>query len=76
MMSDMIGVGQEQRILIARAQGMLMERYGLDDAKALRMLVWLAQQNQVEIAVVAEHFLTRSSAPLPSSCVTDTPACT
>jgi len=52
---------------VALAQGMLMERYGLDETRALRMLTWLAQQNQVELSDVARHFTTRSTAPLPSS---------
>lgn len=41
---------------IGRAQGRLMQKYGLDSVRALTMLRWLARQNDIEIADLAGSF--------------------
>ena len=54
----------QHKAMIGRAQGMLMQKYGLDESRAYRMLSWIAQQNQIEIAVLAERFTATGILPL------------
>jgi hypothetical protein len=54
----------QQKAMIGRAQGMLMQKYGLDENRAYRMLSWVAQQNQIEMAVLAERFTMTGILPL------------
>ena len=59
----------QHKTLIGRAQGMLMQKYGLDENRAYRMLSWIAQQNQVEIGALAECFTRTGVLPVsPEFC--------
>jgi hypothetical protein len=45
------------RQLIGQAVGVMMERYGLDDARAFGFLARLSQENNIKLRVVAERLL-------------------
>jgi hypothetical protein len=45
------------RQLIGQAVGVMMERYGLDDARAFGFLARLSQDNNIKLRVVAERLL-------------------
>lgn len=51
----------ESRSIIGRAVGIIMERFGLDDARAFGFLVRRSQQENVKVRALAEEFLIRSA---------------
>jgi hypothetical protein len=59
-----LNVALETRKLIGQAQGILMERYGLDDARAFEVLRRYSQDHNLKLRQVAEHLV--SSRDLPS----------
>lgn len=50
----------EARSVIGRAVGILMERFGLSDARAFGFLVRQSQQQNIKVRALAEDFLARS----------------
>lgn len=50
----------EARGVIGRAVGILMERFGLSDARAFGFLVRQSQQQNVKVRALAEDFLAKS----------------
>ena len=46
---------------------MVMERFGLDDARAFAFLARLSQDNNVKLRVVAERMLADRDADRPST---------
>jgi len=50
----------EARSVIGRAVGIIMERFGLSDARAFGFLVRRSQQENVKVRALAEDFLARS----------------
>jgi hypothetical protein len=54
------------RDTIGQAKGMIMERFGLDAARAFKLLTRLSQQTHTRVAVVAAQITTRGPAS-PSS---------
>jgi AmiR/NasT family two-component response regulator len=55
----------DTRKLIGQAQGILMERYGLDEARAFEVLRRYSQDRNVKLREVAEHLIANRQ--LPSS---------
>lgn len=57
----------QTRQVIGQAVGMVMERFGLDDARAFAFLARLSQDNNVKLRVVAERMLADRDADRPST---------
>jgi GAF domain-containing protein len=60
-----LNVALDSRKRIGQAQGILMERYGLDEARAFEVLRRYSQDHNVKLRQVAEHLVTAGK--LPSS---------
>jgi GAF domain-containing protein len=64
----------DARKLIGQAQGILMERFGLDDEQAFAVLRRYSQDNNIKLRVVAERLI--STRQLPDAAATASePAC-
>lgn len=57
-------VALDSRKLIGQAQGMLMERYGIDGDRAFELLVRLSQQHNVKLRKVADLLVSHPAAGL------------
>ncbi|HKE68769.1 MAG TPA: GAF and ANTAR domain-containing protein [Nocardioidaceae bacterium] len=53
----------DTRKLIGQAQGILMERYGLDEARAFEVLRRYSQDHNVKLRQVAEHLIANRQLP-------------
>lgn len=62
----------DSRKLIGQAQGILMERYGLDDSRAFAVLARYSQNHNIKLRKVAEMLVTTRS--LPGTTATNQPA--
>jgi GAF domain-containing protein len=60
-----LNVALDTRKLIGQAQGILMERYGLDDARAFEVLRRYSQDHNLKLRQVAEYLV--STRKLPTS---------
>ena len=61
----------DSRKLIGQAQGILMERYGLDDARAFEVLRRFSQDHNIKLRDVAEHLTSAGQLPAPAETTTD-----
>lgn len=73
-----LNVALDSRKLIGQAQGMLMERYDLDEARAFEVLRRYSQDHNLKLRQVAEHLIATRQLPksggiTTSSEGTDTP---
>lgn len=58
-----LNVALDSRKLIGQAQGILMERYGLDEAKAFEVLRRYSQHHNLKLRRVAEHLVSNRALP-------------
>jgi GAF domain-containing protein len=57
----------DARKLIGQAQGILMERFGLDDEQAFAVLRRYSQDNNIKLRVVAERLISTRQLPDPAA---------
>ncbi|MGH3481077.1 MAG: GAF and ANTAR domain-containing protein [Nocardioidaceae bacterium] len=62
-----LNVALDSRKLIGQAQGMLMERYDLDEDRAFEVLVRYSQDHNMKLRQVAEHLIATRRLPNPRS---------
>jgi GAF domain-containing protein len=67
-----LNVALDSRKLIGQAQGMLMERYDLDQARAFEVLRRYSQDHNMKLRQVAEHLITTRRLP-KSGGITNSP---
>ena len=60
-----LGMALDSRKRIGQAQGILMERYGLDEARAFEVLRRYSQDHNIKLRYVAEHLITAGQLPTP-----------
>jgi GAF domain-containing protein len=60
-----LGMALDSRKRIGQAQGILMERYGLDEARAFEVLRRYSQDHNIKLRYVAEHLITARHLPTP-----------
>jgi GAF domain-containing protein len=65
-------VALDSRKLIGQAQGMLMERYGLDEPRAFEVLRRYSQDHNLKLRHVAEHLIATRQLPKASE-ITNSP---
>jgi GAF domain-containing protein len=58
-----LNVALDSRKLIGQAQGMLMERYGLDEARAFEVLRRYSQDHNLKLRRVAEYLVSMRKLP-------------
>jgi GAF domain-containing protein len=58
-----LNVALDSRKLIGQAQGLLMERYGLDEARAFEVLRRYSQDHNLKLRAVAEHLVSTRKLP-------------
>ncbi|WP_165949364.1 GAF and ANTAR domain-containing protein [Kribbella turkmenica] len=59
-------VALDSRKLIGQAQGILMERYGLDESRAFEVLRRYSQDHNLKLRTVAEHLIATRQLPTTS----------
>ena len=64
---DQLNVALDSRKLIGQAVGILMERYGLDEHRAVEALHRYAQDHDAELRDVATHLIRSRQLPTPDS---------
>lgn len=60
-----LNVALDSRKLIGQAQGILMERYGLDEPRAFEVLRRYSQDHNLKLRLVAEHLIATRQLPEP-----------
>lgn len=55
--NDQIRAALTTRDTIGQAKGMLMERYGVDDSHAFRLLTTISQERNIKLAIIAQHVI-------------------
>ena len=68
-----LNTAMDSRKLIGQAQGILMERYDLDEAQAFEVLRRYSQDHNIKLRRVAEHLIATRRLPL-SGRIADVPA--
>jgi GAF domain-containing protein len=63
MNKEGLNVALDTRKLIGQAQGLLMERYGLDEARAFEVLRRYSQEHNLKLRRVAEHLVSTRKLP-------------
>ena len=62
---DGLNLALDSRKLIGQAQGILMERHGLDETRAFEVLRRYSQDHNIKLRDVAEHLLATRQLPSP-----------
>jgi len=62
-----LNVAMDTRKLIGQAQGILMERFGLDEARAFEILRRYSQDHNLKLRRVAEHLVSTRRLPAASA---------
>jgi GAF domain-containing protein len=69
-----LNVALDGRKLIGQAQGILMERHGLDEARAFEVLKRYSQHHNIKLRHVAEHLIATRSLPTDADAKRQSPA--
>jgi AmiR/NasT family two-component response regulator len=59
-----LNVALDSRKLVGQAQGILMERYGLDEARAFAVLRRYSQDHNLKLRRVAEYLVSHRRLPM------------